>query len=116
MMFSLFEYRLVAVILEAEKLSKDAQHALRRTMEKYSSNVRLILLSNSPSRILRPIRSRCLQLRLAAPTTIEINDVLFNILKKENIKCDSLLVHQISKECKGNLRVAILMTEELSKQ
>ncbi|GME79861.1 unnamed protein product [[Candida] boidinii] len=37
------------IINEAEMLSRDAQAALRRTMEKYSATLRLILICNSTS-------------------------------------------------------------------
>jgi replication factor C subunit 3/5 len=46
----------VVVINEADHLTRDAQAALRRTMEKYSPNLRLILLANSTSNIIAPIR------------------------------------------------------------
>jgi replication factor C subunit 3/5 len=62
----------VVVFNEAHSLSKDAQHALRRTMEKYVANLRVILCSNSTSRILDPIRSRCLLVRVPAPSTHEV--------------------------------------------
>ncbi|KII70589.1 Replication factor C subunit 5 [Thelohanellus kitauei] len=50
----------VIVIMEADRLTKDAQQALRRTMEKYSESCRIILLSESLSPIIDPIQSRCL--------------------------------------------------------
>jgi replication factor C subunit 3/5 len=37
----------VVVLNEAHLLSRDAQHGLRRTMEKYMGNMRVILSSNS---------------------------------------------------------------------
>ena len=40
----------VVVITEADKLSKDAQHALRRIMEKYMSNCRYVLCCNSTNK------------------------------------------------------------------
>lgn len=63
----------VVVINEADTLSRDAQAALRRTMEKYMSNLRIILCANSTSRIIAPIKSRCLLIRVAAPSTEEVN-------------------------------------------
>ena len=65
----------VVVINDAERLSKDAQHALRRTMEKYSSNIRFILCCSSVGRVISPIRSRCLLVRLSSPKDNEVSDL-----------------------------------------
>jgi replication factor C subunit 3/5 len=62
----------VVILNEAESLTKDAQHALRRTMKKYMKNLRVILICNSTSRILAPIRSRCLLVRVPAPSSEEV--------------------------------------------
>ena len=64
---------LVVIINEADLLSRDAQSALRRTMEKFTANLRVILCANSTSRIIGPIRSRCLLLRVGAPTEEEVS-------------------------------------------
>jgi len=62
----------VVIINEADSLSRDAQAALRRTMEKYMSNMRIILCANSTSRLIAPIKSRCLLMRVAAPNSEEV--------------------------------------------
>jgi replication factor C subunit 3/5 len=61
------------IINEADSLTRDAQAALRRTMEKYMTNMRLILCANSTSKIIAPIRSRCLLVRVAAPTDDQVS-------------------------------------------
>jgi replication factor C subunit 3/5 len=69
------------VLVEVDQLSKHAQHALRRTMEKYSSSCRLILCCNSPSKVIDPLRSRCLGIRIGAPTLDEVHIYASSIKK-----------------------------------
>jgi replication factor C subunit 3/5 len=60
------------VLMEVDRLSRQAQAALRRTMEKYASSCRLILCCNSQSKVIEPVRSRCLGIRVGAPTEDEV--------------------------------------------
>jgi replication factor C subunit 3/5 len=106
----------VVVINEADGLSRDAQSALRRTMEKYMSNLRLILCATSTSRIIAPIRSRCLLLRVGAPSEAETSLVLRHVAKKEKFHLPDEVSAHIYKDCNGNLRKAILVLEALRMQ
>ena len=62
----------VVVLHQVDRLSKQAQAALRRTMEKYAVTCRLILCCDSPSKLIAPLRSRCLGIRVAAPCEDEV--------------------------------------------
>ncbi|OLN92119.1 Replication factor C subunit 5 [Colletotrichum chlorophyti] len=106
----------VVVINEADHLTRDAQAALRRTMEKYSPNLRLILLANSTANIIAPIRSRTLLVRVAAPTHEEICEVLAVSAKKEGWPMVQGLHMRIAKESGRNLRRALLMYEAVHAQ
>lgn len=106
----------VVVINEADHLTRDAQAALRRTMEKYSPNLRLILLANSTSNIIAPIRSRTLLVRVAAPTQDEICDALRVVGKKEGWKEVEALNRRIARDSGRNLRRALLMFEAVHAQ
>lgn len=65
----------VVVLNQVDRLSKQAQAALRRTMEKYAVTCRLILCCDSPSKLIAPLRSRCLGIRVAAPGEDEVRIV-----------------------------------------
>jgi replication factor C subunit 3/5 len=106
----------VVVINEADHLTRDAQAALRRTMEKYSPNLRLILLANSTANIIAPIRSRTLLVRVAAPTHEEICAVLASSAKKEGWPVAKGLHQRIAEESGRNLRRALLMYEAVHAQ
>jgi replication factor C subunit 3/5 len=60
------------VLMDCDQLSRQAQAALRRTMEKYATSCRLILCCNSQSKVIEPVRSRCLGIRIGAPTVDEV--------------------------------------------
>lgn len=60
------------VLMDVDQLSRQAQAALRRTMEKYASTCRLILCCNSQSKLIEPVRSRCLGIRVASPSHDEV--------------------------------------------
>jgi len=60
-----------------DRLTKEAQQALRRTMEKYMATCRIILCANSIGQVIPAIRSRCLAVRVPAPT----HEDIFKILK-----------------------------------
>lgn len=106
----------VVVINEADHLTRDAQAALRRTMEKYSPNLRLILLANSTANIIAPIRSRTLLVRVAAPTEDDICKVLKKVGKAENWAEAQGLNQRIAKDSGRNLRRALLMFEAVHAQ
>lgn len=101
----------VVVLNQVDRLSKQAQAALRRTMEKYAGTCRLILCCDSPSKLIAPLRSRCLGIRVAAPTVEQITTVLQNVAKKESITLPPTLALTIARESNRNLRKALLMLE-----
>jgi len=101
----------VVILNEVDKLSKDAQHGLRRTMEKYMSTCRIILQCNAVSKVIEPLRSRCLCVRVAAPSHSEIVEIIKNVAGKERVTINDEYAKQIAIKCHRNLRRALLMLQ-----
>ena len=53
-------------------MSKDAQQSLRRTMEKYASNLRVLMICNTINNVIDPIKSRCLCIRIPGFSAEEV--------------------------------------------
>ncbi len=71
---------------ESDALTKEAQQALRRTMENYTQTCRFILSCNFSSKILDPIQSRCAIFRFKPLTEREIIAVIERIAAEEGLE------------------------------
>lgn len=101
----------IIFINNVDNLSYYAQTSLRCTMEKYYKTCKFILCSYQLSKIIEPLRSRCLNIRIPCPSNISILEILLNIIFKENININLELCFTIIKKAKGNIKIAIWMLE-----
>ena len=92
---------------EADALTKDAQHALRRTMENYSHICRFILAVNYSGKIIPPIQSRTAVFRFSTLKEDDVISYLKIIAKAEKLKIDEAAYKAIMKVAEGDLRKAI---------
>ncbi|MBW3017224.1 replication factor C small subunit [Candidatus Woesearchaeota archaeon] len=70
---------------ECDALTREAQQALRRTMENYTKTCRFILSCNYSSKILDPIKSRCTVFKFKPLQKEEIFRIIEKISKNEKI-------------------------------
>ena len=89
---------------EADALTADAQHALRRTMEKYASETRFILSANYASKIIEPIQSRCVVFRFKQLGEQEMKEYIERIAKGEKLQIDEKAVNALIYVGDGDLR------------
>ncbi len=92
---------------EADALTKEAQQALRRTMENYTNTCRFIMSCNYSSKIIDPIQSRCVSLRFKLLEKKDIVEVMRKISEKENLKLKDDAVGEIYEASEGDCRRAI---------
>jgi replication factor C subunit 3/5 len=74
----------VVVINNIDKLSYYAQTSLRCSMERYIHNCKFILSGYNLSKVIDPLKGRCLSIRLPKPNNSDIYRLLLNISAKES--------------------------------
>ena len=92
---------------EADALTSDAQHALRRTMEKYADITRFILSCNYSSKIIEPLQSRTSVFRFRPISIDAIIEDLNMIIKNEGLNVTDDALKAITYVCEGDLRKAV---------
>lgn len=79
----------LVILDEADMMTTDAQSALRRIMEKYTNNVRFILICNQIHKIHPAVQSRCMRFRFRPIQNDKCLNRLKEICNLENIKYDN---------------------------
>ncbi len=100
------DYKLI-YIDNAESLNSDAQHALRRIMEKYSATCRFILSTTKPSKLIAPLRSRGLQIFFTYVPNAVLRTYLEKIGRDENLQLSEGAFDAILYSAKGNVAKAV---------
>lgn len=101
----------ILIIDQAEDLSRDAQAALRRTIEVYSDHFRIIMVCTETSKLIDPIRSRCLMVRIRGFTNEELFNICKKIAEKEGFDVNKEIIDSICDNSQGNAKRALCLFE-----
>jgi len=96
-------YKLV-ILDEADALTRDAQQALRRTMENFTRTARFVLICNYSSRIIDPIQSRAAIFRFRPLSEEHQKKYIDRIVKGEKLKISTSGIKAILNLAEGDLR------------
>jgi replication factor C subunit 3/5 len=99
------------ILDEADHMTKDAQAALRRVIEKYTKNVRFCLVCNYVNNIIPALQSRCTRFRFAPLKKPEIASRLREIAKKEGIQLENSGLDAIYKLSNGDMRKCLMILQ-----
>lgn len=97
----------ILILDEADNMTSPAQQALRRTMEKYTRNCRMILICNYSNKIIPPIQSRCVVFRFSSLSNDDIKERVKMIAQREGIEISPDGLNALIDVSRGDLRRAI---------
>merc|ERR1712025_707093 len=97
----------IIILDEADSMTKDAQSALRRTMEKCGRSTKFCLICNYVSRIIEPITSRCAKFRFKPLHADILEKRLKEIGVKEEVELDDAAMAALLHTSEGDMRKAI---------
>ncbi len=89
---------------ECDALTRDAQQALRRTMELYSNTARFILSCNYSSKLIDPIQSRCAIFKFRPLEEKAIREIIDHISKEEKLNINEAAIKALYDNSNGDIR------------
>lgn len=101
----------IIILDEADSMTEDAQNALRRIIEDFSSNTRFCIICNYITKIIDPLSSRCVKLRFK-PISLETQFAKLQfICKEEGLIYEEWALKLIIDLSNGDLRKSITMLQ-----
>ncbi len=97
----------ILILDEADNMTAPAQQALRRTMEKYTKNCRMVLICNYSNKIIPPIQSRCVVFRFSSLNKEDIKERIKFIANQEQMSLTPNGLIALVDVSKGDCRRAI---------
>ncbi len=105
----------IIILDEADSMTKDAQSALRRTMEQYTKVTRFAIICNYVSRIIEPITSRCAKFRFQSLNSSSMTGRLRSIALAEQIHIEDDTLSKLVELSDGDMRRSITLLQSAQK-
>ncbi|KAJ1459667.1 replication factor C subunit [Pelagophyceae sp. CCMP2097] len=101
----------IVILDEADTMTREAQGALRRTIETFASSTRFCLVCNYVSRIIEPLASRCAKFRFAPLDSVSMLTRLKFIAGEEEVFYTAEVYDKILECSRGDMRRAVQLLQ-----
>ncbi|KAH7224881.1 hypothetical protein BKA60DRAFT_593256 [Fusarium oxysporum] len=95
------------VLDEADAMTSTAQMALRRIMEKYTTNTRFCIIANYSHKLSPALLSRCTRFRFSPLKEGDIRVLVDKVVEEEHVRIGGEAVDALVKLSKGDMRRAL---------
>ena len=84
-----------------------AQMALRRIMEKYTTNTRFCIIANYTHKLSPALLSRCTRFRFSPLKEVDIRVLVDHVIEAESVKIQADAIDSLVRLSKGDMRRAL---------
>ncbi|KAL9229228.1 hypothetical protein vseg_004715 [Gypsophila vaccaria] len=92
---------------EADAMTKDAQFALRRVIEKYTKSTRFALICNHVHKIIPALQSRCTRFRFPPLDAVHVSNRLKHVIDSEGLDVSESGLAALVRLSTGDMRKAL---------
>ncbi|CAI0393162.1 unnamed protein product [Linum tenue] len=92
---------------EADAMTKDAQFALRRVIEKYTKSTRFALICNHVNKIIPALQSRCTRFRFAPLDPVHVTGRVRHVIESERLDVTETGLAALVRLSSGDMRKAL---------
>jgi replication factor C subunit 3/5 len=103
----------LVILDEADSMTYDAQFALRRVIETYTSTTRFCLICNYSTKIIPSLQSRCITFRFSPIPHAEHISHIKKIVELESMNVNDQVVHEIIRLSDGDMRKSLNVLQSL---
>ncbi|KAI4136515.1 MAG: hypothetical protein L6R39_007752 [Caloplaca ligustica] len=103
---SISSFKLI-ILDEADAMTATAQMALRRIMEKYTTNTRFCIIANYTHKLSPALLSRCTRFRFSPLKEVDIRVLVDRVIEEEQVKIQEDATASLVRLAKGDMRRAL---------
>ena len=103
----------VWIIDECHRMTSDAQSALLKTLEDPPAHAYFFLCTTEPSKMIRTVRTRCMDIKVNSITDSDLKTILENVCKKEKKKLPTNVLEKIVESSSGSARQAVVYLQQV---
>jgi len=104
----------IVILDEADAMTKDAQNALRRVIEKFTENTRFCIICNYLSKIIPALQSRCTRFRFGPLKQEQMVSRLEHVIAQESVKVSEDGMKALVTLAMGDMRRALNILQSTS--
>ena len=103
--------RTVYIFDECHQLTKDSQNSLLKILEEPPAHVYFILCTTNPEKIIKTIRTRCIEMRFKPADNESIGELILRIIEREELPVSDKIAAKTISNSSGSPRLALNLLE-----